>query len=77
MFIKFLEYLESDYPDILSGWNSEFFDIPYIVGRIEHILGQEYVNRLSPLGRVYSRLIRGQFGREQKRFYIEGVACLD
>ena len=77
MFIKFLEYLESDYPDILSGWNSEFFDIPYIIGRIEKILGQDYVNRLSPLGRVYFRLIRGKFGREQKRYYIEGVSCLD
>ena len=77
MFIKFLEYLESDYPDILSGWNSEFFDIPYIIGRIENILGQDYVNRLSPLGRVYFRVIRGKFGREQKRYYIEGISCLD
>jgi DNA polymerase elongation subunit (family B) len=38
MFIRFIEYLENDYPDILSGWNSEFFDIPYIINRIEHIL---------------------------------------
>jgi len=77
MFIKFLEYLENDFPDILSGWNSEFFDIPYIVNRMERVLGQEFVNRLSPLKRVHFRVIKGKFGREQKRYYIDGVACLD
>ena len=77
MFIRFIEYLENDYPDILSGWNSEFFDIPYIINRIERILGQDYVNRLSPLGRVHFRAIKGKFGQEQKRYYIDGIACLD
>ena len=77
LFIKFIEYIEADYPDILSGWNSEFFDIPYIINRIERLLGQEYVNRLSPVGQVYDRMIRGKFGREVKRYYINGVACID
>ena len=77
MFIRFLEYLENDFPDILSGWNSEFFDIPYIINRMERVLGQEFVNRLSPLKRVHFRVIKGQFGREQKRYYVDGVACLD
>lgn len=77
LFIKFIEYIESDYPDILSGWNSEFFDIPYIINRIERLLGQEYVNRLSPVGQVYDRTMRGKFGREVKRYYISGVACID
>jgi len=77
LFIKFIEYIESDFPDILSGWNSEFFDIPYIINRIERLLGQEYVNRLSPVGQVYDRTMRGKFGREVKRYYISGVACID
>ena len=77
LFIKFLEYLEQDYPDVLSGWNSEFFDIPYIINRMERILGQEYVNRLSPLNRVHFRMMRGNFGQEKKRYYIDGIACLD
>ena len=77
LFIKFLEYLEQDYPDVLSGWNSEFFDIPYIINRMDRILGQEYVNRLSPLNRVHFRVVRGNFGQEKKRYYIDGVACLD
>ena len=77
LFIKFIEYIEADYPDVLSGWNSEFFDIPYIVNRCERILGQEYVNRLSPTGNVFYREVMGKFGRQQKRYYIEGVACID
>lgn len=77
LFIKFIEYIEEDYPDVLSGWNSEFFDIPYIINRCERILGQEYVNRLSPTGNVYYREVMGKFGRQQKRYYIEGIACID
>lgn len=77
LFIKFIEYIESDYPDVLSGWNSEFFDIPYIINRCERILGEEYVKRLSPLGNVYYREMIGKFGKQQKRYYIDGVACID
>jgi DNA polymerase elongation subunit (family B) len=77
LFIKFIEYIESDYPDVLSGWNSEFFDIPYIINRCERILGQEYVNRLSPTGNISFREVMGKFGRQQKRYFIEGISCID
>ena len=77
MFLAFLKYIEMQHPDIISGWNSEGFDIPYIVNRMERILGQEYVDRLSPLRNVYFRMRMGSFGREQKRYYFDGVANLD
>jgi DNA polymerase elongation subunit (family B) len=77
LFIKFIEYLEDDYPDVLSGWSSEFFDIPYIINRCERVMGEEFVQRLSPTGRVYSRDIIGKFGRAQKRYYIDGISCID
>ena len=77
LFIKFIEYFESDYPDILTGWNSEFFDIPYIINRCTKILGEEYTKRLSPSGNVYNRSIKGQFGQEQIRWYIEGISLID
>lgn len=38
--------------DIVSGWNSDFFDIPYLVNRIEKILGKDWVKKLSPWGLV-------------------------
>ena len=77
IFIKFIEYFEKDYPDILTGWNSEFFDLPYVINRCTKILGPDYTKRLSPSGNVYSRSIKGQFGQEQTRWYIEGVSLID
>lgn len=52
---KFLEYWESDYPDIITGWNTSVYDIPYIVGRIGRILGEKDQKRLSPWGMVHSK----------------------
>ena len=74
---NFLNYLERDYPDIITGWNTEFFDIPYIINRIRNVLGEDAVKRLSPVRNVFKRSIMGQFGREQDKYYIKGVACLD
>jgi len=77
LFSKFISYFEEDYPDIISGWSSEFFDIPYIINRCERIMGEEYVRKLSPLGNVYSRDVKGKFGRDSKRYYIDGVSSID
>ena len=49
---KFIDtWLVSD-PTIISGWNSEFFDIPYLYHRICKVLGEEKAKTLSPLGIV-------------------------
>ena len=77
LFKRFVEYIELDYPDIMSGWNSEFFDLPYILNRCTRILGEEWTNRLSPSGNVYSRNIKGQFGQDQQRWYVEGISLID
>lgn len=74
---RFLKYFESDYPDILSGWNSEFFDIPYIVNRMTRILGEDNTRRLSPVGHIRPVVFTGKFGKEQVHWHIEGVSCVD
>lgn len=74
---KFVNYFVSDYPDILSGWNSEFFDVPYIINRITRILGEDETKRLSPVGYIRPIAFKGKFGREQVRWHIEGVSCVD
>lgn len=74
---KFIDCMSSEPPDILSGWNSEFFDIPYIINRVARVLSERAVRRLSPTGNVYSRLIQAKFGKEQNKWYIEGVSCID
>ena len=73
----FLNYIEADHPDILTGWNSEFFDLPYIITRVSNILGEADAKRLSPVGGVYSVTRPGNFGKEQTRWFIDGVSCID
>lgn len=53
---SFLTYLEHDHPDILSAWNSNFFDSIYLVARIRKILGDSHLSRLSPLGDFSERI---------------------
>jgi len=74
---KFIKFIEMDHPDILSGWNCEFFDIPYIINRIKKILGDEEVLKLSPVLKLYPRSIRGKYGQEQVRWHIEGISVID
>ena len=39
-------------PTIISGWNSEFFDVPYTYNRIKKVLGKTQAERLSPIGKI-------------------------
>jgi len=67
----------SDYsPDVLTGWNVEFFDVPYLVGRIIKILGEEAVKRLSPWGQIrpYDVEIKG---KKVTSYELKGIAVLD
>jgi DNA polymerase elongation subunit (family B) len=77
LYNKFLDFFSKDYPDILSGWNSEFFDIPYIINRMTKIVGEDETRRLSPIGSMRARTFMGKFGREQTRWHIEGISCVD
>lgn len=77
LFLKLLEHLERDYYDIWTGWNIEYFDIPYIIGRMNKIIGEEETFRLSPVKKIYNRVFRGDYGKDQIRWYIDGVSCVD
>ena len=77
MLQSFLHRISIDPPDILSGWNSEFFDIPYIINRIARLFDEDTCHRLSPVGTIYPRTLRTQFGREAVRWFIDGISCID
>jgi len=78
MLEKFLRYWENNYPDIVSGWNSEGFDIPYIINRITNVLGENEAKRLSPVGSLYYREdVRKAFGKDLGRWHIHGISCID
>ena len=46
---KFVEKFREINPDILVGWNSDYFDIPYLYFRISRVLGEDFANALSPI----------------------------
>ena len=73
---EFLAFWESHQPDIITGWNTEFFDIPYLCNRIEKSCGEDEVKRLSPWRSVFSREVF-KMGRKHQVFDIQGVSHLD
>ena len=73
---KFLDFWSSIQPDIVTGWNVQFFDIPYLCNRIDKLFGEKEVRKLSPWGYVNEQSVY-QYGREQQKYDIFGVACLD
>lgn len=75
---RFINHFSSDYPDVLCGWNSSGYDVPYIINRITFELGKEWADELSPLGRIYEKINpTGKFGLPSKEYVIEGISCLD
>jgi DNA polymerase elongation subunit (family B) len=75
---RFINHFSSDFPDILCGYNSAGFDIPYLVNRITFQLGKEWADKLSPIGRIYEKINQeGKFGMPSKEYVIEGISCLD
>lgn len=63
-------------PDILTGWNIEFFDMPYLVNRIRGVLGDHEAKKLSPWGILDERTIEIR-GRENKTYVPAGITILD
>ena len=49
---RWLDKLEEIQPDILVGYNSDYFDIPYLFYRISNVLGKNAAYRLSPIGKI-------------------------
>jgi DNA polymerase elongation subunit (family B) len=64
-------------PDIITGWNIEFFDIPYIINRITRVLGEDEANRLSPFKIIDKKEITQKTGKIIDSYTIFGVAIID
>lgn len=73
---KFLEYISNDYPHIITGWNVEFFDIPYLCNRIRRVLGEDSLKVFSPWRNVKEKNII-KLKKENISFELLGIAILD
>ena len=63
-------------PDVVTGWNIRTFDIPYLVNRINRVLGEDDVKKLSPWGMVEERMVTMR-KRMVQIYDIIGIAQLD
>lgn len=77
MLLKFAEILKLLDPDVISGWNSEGYDIPYITNRFNVIFGEGGAGRLSPWGLVDTRTFTNDKGREEMHAAWQGINGID
>lgn len=76
LLVRFLDWWAVNTPDVLTGWNTDFFDVPYLISRVDRILDDDYVKMFSPF-KLVRRNIKKIMGREQLTYEIQGVAQLD
>jgi DNA polymerase elongation subunit (family B) len=72
----FVKLWTTDYPDIVTGWNVEYFDIMYIVTRIIRLLGEETAKRLSPHKSI-KKQSREVFGKVNSTYSLMGISIID
>ena len=72
----FINYWMVDVPDVITGWNIQLYDIPYICKRLNRVLGEKLMKRFSPWGLVTESEFFIQ-GRKQTSFDVGGVTQLD
>jgi len=73
---SFLKDWVEDYPDVITGWNTKFFDIPYLINRFEKLLGEDEMKKISPWNLVNERTAHVK-GRELTAYEIYGISSLD
>jgi DNA polymerase elongation subunit (family B) len=72
----FLEIWKSEHPDIVTGWNIKFFDIPYLVQRMNKVLTPVETSQLSPWKKIREKFIE-RSSKKHRTFQILGVSILD
>jgi DNA polymerase elongation subunit (family B) len=68
--------IEDNTPEVITGWNSKLYDIPYLVRRIDRILGEKLMKRLSPWGLVTEDETYIS-GRKHISYDVGGISQLD
>ena len=73
---NFLDYWVKNIPEVITGWNIQFYDIPYICRRLNRVLGEKTMKTFSPWGLVSEREVV-IMGRKQISYDVGGITQLD
>ena len=73
---RFLRWWKNDYPDILTGWNIRFFDLPYILNRVTRIMNESIARQFSPWNYLRQQKINFK-NKNMDSYQIQGINQLD
>lgn len=73
----YLMYWKEFTPVIITGWNVEQFDMPYIIGRMEKTIGETAVSYMSPWNKVSTSSVSDNYGKATTKVNIVGVHIID
>ena len=76
LILNFLDLWEKKSPDVITGWNVQFFDVPYLYNRISKVLSEKSAERLSPW-RYVSQRTTTIHNKQQTAFDLVGISILD
>ena len=76
LIMEFMKFWMKNYPDVITGWNTKFFDLPYLMNRIKMIAGDKVINKMSPWQLTRREEIT-VMGRPQTVYTLYGTVMLD
>jgi DNA polymerase elongation subunit (family B) len=76
LMLQFLNCWQALDLDIVTGWNIEFFDIPYLVNRIKFLFDEKQAKRLSPWHILDEKMVEFK-GKQNQSYSPAGVTVLD
>jgi DNA polymerase elongation subunit (family B) len=68
--------IEENTPEVITGWNIQLYDIPYLARRLDRVLGEKLMKRLSPWGLVTEDEVYIS-GRKHISYDVGGITQLD
>lgn len=74
---KFIDFHKKEFPDVITGWNVQLFDIAYLSSRIQRVLGDKALEECSPHKVINTREVPFARGRTQLAFEWTGISILD
>ena len=76
---SFMQFYTQEYPDIVTGWNVNMFDIPYLISRMRYLMGEDATKKFSPWGAVKSinKTINNKYVTVYDLFGVEIIDYLD
>ena len=76
LLLEFLKFWCKNHPDIITGWNVKFFDVPYLMNRMRFIFDNDTINKMSPWNYVNAERI--QLGQKNQQYWnMLGISVLD